>query len=210
MLRCLKGTVLFVEAETAVLEVAGIGFEVLCSRGALDLCRVDREVRLFVALQVQEGGAVLFGFADTLERDLFRRLTGVRGVGGKMALALLRQFPPATIVTALGSSDLATLTRVPGIGKRTAERLCFEMKRYLDDFAGLDGEERLVPSDEGAENFVLEALQSLGFSRSEASQALSAVLKGHGYTAEGSRQVDFGESALLQETLRELNKAQGR
>ena len=208
MLRGFKGTVFSVDAEMAVLEVSGIGFEVLCSRRALDLCRVDEEVRLFVALQVQEGGASLFGFADTLERDLFRRLTGVRGVGGKMALAILRQFPPATIVTALGSSDLATLTRVPGIGKRTAERLCFEMKRHLDDLAGLNGEDLVVPSAGGSDHFVLEALQSLGFSRSEAVRALSSVLKRQ-EDGEG-RQGDSEESALLQETLRELNKAQGR
>jgi Holliday junction DNA helicase RuvA len=205
MLRCLRGTVLFVESEMAVLEAGGLGFEVLCSRRALDLCRIDEEVRLFVVLQIQEGGASLFGFADTLKRDLFRRLTGVRGVGGKMALALLRQFAPSAIISAIASDDLAALTQVPGIGKRTAERLCFEMKRHLEDFTGLGEEGAVSAGPEILDHFVLEALQSLGFGRSEASRALAAVLK----RQEGSAG-DLAESALLQETLRELNKAQGR
>lgn len=209
MLRCLTGTVLFVEPETVVLDVAGLGFEVLCSRRALELCRPGEEVRLYAILQFQEGGASLFGFADLPERDLFRKLTGVKGVGGKMAMALLKELPLSAIIRALGASDLKTLSQVPGIGKRTAERLCFEMKRHLGDFEGILQVED-SPSPPGEDSlFVLEALQSLGFARNEAARALEAVRARNIDGVEGGTS-GTDESVLLHEALRELNKVQGR
>lgn len=205
MLRCITGTVLFVEPDTVVLDVGGLGFEVLCSRRALELCQPGEEVRLYSILQFQEGGASLFGFVDLPERDLFRKLTGVKGVGGKMAMALLKELSFASIIRALGTSDLKTLSQVPGIGKRTAERLCFEMKRHLETFEGILQTVDLPLPPDGVSLFVLEALQSLGFARIEASRALDAV---RNRQSEGAPELD--ESVMLQEALRELNKVQRR
>ncbi len=205
MLRCLKGTVLSVESGIVVLEVGGLGFEVHCSRRALELCQPDCETRLYVFLQIQETGAAVFGFADAVERDLFRCLTAVRGVGGKMALAMLREISPAAVVKAIDTSDTRVLTQVPGVGKKTAERLCFEMKGHLDAFVGLTHSESFPISQDEGGNFVLEALKSLGFGHQEASLALSEIRKRRGLSSDNDV-ADEAQAHLLQEALKELNR----
>lgn len=152
-------------------------------------------------LQLLETGPVLYGFADDTERLLFRKVTAVKGIGAKTALSLLRSLRVGDFVTAIEKSDVSLLSNVPGIGKKTAERLCFELKGKLDEFLFLPGEETKggarAPCD--ISSVVLEALLGLGFTRSEATVGLNrASLRLKDGVAD--------EGLWLQEALRELKK----
>ncbi len=201
MLRSLFGQVLQVENETVVLDVNGLGIEVHCSRRALESCVEGEMTRIQTFLLVNESGISLFGFANDEERRLFLELLAVKGIGGRMAMSLLRAEPPGRLIRAILSSDLETLTRVPGVGKKTAERLCFELReRLAKSFPAFtrDGTEP-APSPAGSE--VLEALVGLGFSRHEAAAAVHTVLS----------QADNGarEEEILESALRLLNRIRG-
>lgn len=202
MLRRLRGRVLE-KADSVIVDVNGLGLEVFCSRRCEERCCVDEEIEMDVVLQLPETGPILFGFADGRERQLFRTLLSVKGIGGKIALSLLRSLAMEDFVRALQSGDVALLSRVPGVGKKTAERLCFELKGKLADFEDVSGEEgarcREAPYPDVV-SVVLEALLGLGFGRSEASVALNRA----SLRIEAEKMT---ESLLLQESLRELRKS---
>ncbi|HOV28498.1 MAG TPA: Holliday junction branch migration protein RuvA [Synergistales bacterium] len=201
MLRSLFGQVIQVEDETVVLDVNGLGIEVHCSRRALESCVEGEMTRIQTFLLVNESGISLFGFANDEERRLFLELLAVKGIGGRMAMSLLRAEPPGRLIRAILSSDLETLTRVPGVGKKTAERLCFELReRLAKSFPSFtrDGAE---PASSPAGSEVLEALVGLGFSRHEAAAAVRTALS----------QADSGarEEEILESALRLLNRIRG-
>lgn len=201
MLRSLYGQVLQVQDDVVVLEASGLGFEIQCSRRAAESCVEGDMARVQTFLLVNESGISIFGFADDEERRLFLELLAVKGVGGRMAMTLLRADAPQVLIKAILSSDMAMLTRIPGIGRKTAERLCFELKdRLSKDFPILSG--ALAGSfQQLGGNEVIEALLGLGFSRSEASGAVRSALAQAG---EGAREEEILESAL-----RLLNRIKG-
>ena len=201
MLRSLYGQVLQVQEDVVVLEASGLGFEIQCSRRAAESCVEGDMARIQTFLLVNESGISIFGFADDEERRLFLELLAVKGVGGRMAMTLLRADAPQVLVKAILSSDMAMLTRIPGIGRKTAERLCFELKdRLSKDFPILSGAVA-GPFQQLGGNEVIEALLGLGFSRSEASGAVRSALVQAG---EGAREEEILESAL-----RLLNRIKG-
>jgi len=193
MLRSLYGQVLQVQEDVVVLEASGLGFEIQCSRRAAESCVEGDMARVQTFLLVNESGISIFGFADDEERRLFLELLAVKGVGGRMAMTLLRADAPQVLIKAILSSDMAMLTRIPGIGRKTAERLCFELKdRLSKDFPILSGAVAGSFQQLGG-NEVIEALLGLGFSRSEASGAVRSALAQAG---EGAREEEILESAL--------------
>ena len=201
MLRSLYGQVLQVEDNIVVLEASGLGFEIQCSRRATESCAEGETTRIQTFLLVNESGISIFGFADDEERRLFLELLAVKGVGGRMAMTLLRADAPQALIRAILSSDMAMLTRIPGIGRKSAERLCFELKdRLSKDFPVLSGGATGASQQFGG-NEVIEALLGLGFSRSEASGAVRSALVQAG---EGAREEEVLESAL-----RLLNRIRG-
>jgi Holliday junction DNA helicase RuvA len=201
MLRNLYGQVLQVRDGIVVLDVNGLGFEAHCSRRAAEACVEGEMARIQTYLLVSESGPSLFGFADDEERRLFLELLAVKGVGGRMAMTLLRAEIPQVLVKAIVSSDLGILTHIPGIGRKTAERLCFELRERLSkDFPALSGGSA-EPMRSPAGNEVVEALVGLGFSRPEASGAVRTAMAQSG---EGSREEEILESAL-----RLLNRIRG-
>ncbi len=201
MLRSIYGQVLRVQDETVVLDVNGLGLEVHCSRRAAEACVEGEMARIQTYLLVNESGISLFGFVDDEERRLFLELLAVKGVGGRMAMSLLRAEAPRALVKAILSSDMGTLTRIPGVGRKTAERLCFELReRLARDFPVLSGEGiELNPTLTG--NEVLDALVGLGFSRPEASGAVRAAMAQAGESAR--------EEEILESALRLLNRIRG-
>lgn len=202
MLRRLRGRVLE-KTDSVIVDVNGLGLEVFCSRRCEERCRVDEEIEMDVVLQLPETGPILFGFADGRERQFFRTLLSVKGIGGKIALSLLRSSTIEDLVRALQRGDVPLLSRIPGVGKKTAERLCFELKGKLaafEDSAGGEGAHRREVPYPDVVSVVLEALLGLGFGRSEAAVALNRA----------SLRLENGtmtESLLLQESLRELRKS---
>ena len=119
--------------EGVILDVNGLGFDILCSGSALRLCEEKEVVRLTTYLQITDNGASLFGFSCEQERNIFLKLITVKGVGGRVGLAILRSLNPSQVIRAVATSDLDTFLQVPGVGKKTAERLCFELKRHITD-----------------------------------------------------------------------------
>lgn len=131
MLRFLSGKVHSVFENLVVLNVGGFGFELPCTGRGAALCTEGEPATLVTYLQFSEAGPTLFGFADERERALFLKLTTVKGVGGKMAMNILKAAPPERIVSWILSSDVNSMVKIPGIGRKTAERLCFEMRPHL-------------------------------------------------------------------------------
>ena len=201
MIRLLRGKVIDILENILILDVNGLGFEVLCSRSVLTQCRTGEEAVIVTSLQISESGAVIYGFNSEREREFFTRLTGVKGVGGRSAIAILSELSLDEIINAVSSADVNAFTRVPGIGKKTAERLCFELKNVtaLKVITGESDSSREIKSSGHAES-VIDALISLGFTRSDSGRVINLLRAAHG---EGFN--SLSEEDLLRLALRELH-----
>lgn len=200
MIRALSGKVLDVQGSIVILDVSGIGFEVLCSRAVLNSCNPGEDARIITSLHISESGAVIYGFVSEREREIFQRVTSVKGVGGRTGIAILSELSIDEIVNAVSSADVAAFMRVSGIGKKTAERLCFELK----NIASLKsiGEEESAPKTSGGNvEAVIDALLSLGFSRADAGGVINLLRAAH---AEDFN--NLTDEDLLRLALRELHK----
>lgn len=152
-----------------VVMASGVGYEALVPVSTFDrLPEIGAEVRLLTRLQMRDDALVLFGFATAGERDLFDKLVTVTGVGPKLALTVLSALSPTDVVTAIATEDVATLTTVPGIGKKVAGRIILDLKDSL-------GTDVLSGGAQGPLAEVREALLSLGLSPDEARTALAGL-----------------------------------
>jgi Holliday junction DNA helicase RuvA len=166
----LTGTLAARGADAVVLDVGGIGYEVALSpRHLAELPSLGTEMELHTHLHVREDQLALFGFPSPDERDLFRVLLGASGVGPKVALAILATLPPPALRRAVLAEDTATLTTVPGIGPRTAQRLVIDLRARLDL---PDGE---LPGGSSVLAEVRSALEGLGYQAAEIREALSGL-----------------------------------
>jgi holliday junction DNA helicase RuvA len=171
-----RGLVLSVELDHAVIEVGGcVGLAVFAVPATLASLRRGEQVQLATSLVVREDSLTLYGFADTAARELFVLLQTVSGVGPRLALAMLAVLEPDVLRTALAQGDLTALTRVPGIGRKGAERLVVELRDKVGALAcAASG-----PAARGGgalRTQVTEALVGLGFAARQAEQAVDAVL----------------------------------
>jgi holliday junction DNA helicase RuvA len=170
-----RGEVLSVELDHAVVEVGGVGLAVHAVPATLATLRRGDHARLATSLVVREDSLTLYGFADGAARELFVLLQTVSGVGPRLALAMLAVLEPDTLRTALAEGDLTVLTRVPGIGRKGAERLVVELR----DKVGVRAPAASGPAASGASAVrtqVTEALAGLGFPARQAEQAVETVL----------------------------------
>ena len=162
----IRGNVEQVLADRAVVEAAGVGYELLCSGETLKRLTAGREARLYAHLYLAEGVMALYGFYDTAERDMFRRLIGVTRVGPKVALSVLSLLTPADVAAAVATQNAAAFARVPGMGKKTAERVLLELREKVAEAAPAGGEIRAE---------AVAALVSHGYDGLSASRAVAAV-----------------------------------
>lgn len=172
------------EGEAIVMTAAGLGMRLMCSMNTLSaLPQSGSDCALYTHMNVREDAMELYGFLKREERDMFRRLISVSGVGAKMALAVLGSMPLSDLRLALLTGDAAALSRAPGIGKKTAQRLSLELKDKLaqdalDGASELDGFVLAPSADAPAQDAVGEAmlaLKSLGYTPQEAANALKGV-----------------------------------
>ena len=172
------------EGEAIVMTAAGLGMRLMCSMNTLGaLPQSGSDCTLYTHMNVREDAMELYGFLKREERDMFRRLISVSGVGAKMALAVLGSMPLSDLRLALLTGDAAALSRAPGIGKKTAQRLSLELKDKLaqdalDGVSELDGFVLAPSADAPAQDAVGEAmlaLKSLGYTPQEAANALKGV-----------------------------------
>ena len=178
MIASVHGRVAAVGPDGAVVEVGGVGLAVSCSPGTLARLRVGDDARLSTSLVVREDSLTLYGFADDDERSLFELLQTANGVGPKLAQTILGVYPPREVRRAIGTSDYAALVKVPGLGRKGAEKIVVELRDRIGSFDGSDG-----PSGDVAgvtaiapwKDQVMHALAGLGFTGREAAEALETV-----------------------------------
>ncbi|OTG91059.1 Holliday junction branch migration protein RuvA [Acinetobacter sp. ANC 3813] len=200
MIGCLIGEVLALEISTVLLNVNGVGYEVDTPLSTFCQLQKGQKVTLWTHLVVREDAQLLFGFANAQEKTIFRTLLKVNGVGPKMALAILSTLSIEMLIHTVENEDVNTLVKVPGVGKKTAERLMIELR---DRFKAMSS--GTAPSNSTAEQIqftgnsaVAEAeaaLQSLGYKPAEAQKLVNAA-KG-----------DFTEASdIIRAALKSMNK----
>lgn len=169
MIARLSGVVVAQTTDAVIVDVHGVGYEVHLSRPLLAQQVDGAPVTLYTSFIVREDAHTLYGFDSLAQRALFLQLIGVTGIGPKVALSLLSSLSDADLRQAVAAGDVARLSKVPGIGKKTAERLILEMKGKLD----LRGVATSPVSSRDSD--VLDVLQGLGYSAAEANAAVSAI-----------------------------------
>jgi Holliday junction DNA helicase RuvA len=196
------GRVAAVGPDGAVVEVGGVGLAVSCTPGVLARLRLGEPARLSTSLVVREDSLTLYGFADDDERSLFELLQTASGVGPRLAQAVLAVHPPNEVRRAVASADLAALTRVPGIGKKGAERLVLELRDRLggpEPGTAASGALTAITPVAPWREQVRHALVGLGWTAREAEDAVTAV--------EPDAEAGADLPALLRAALRSLGPA---
>jgi holliday junction DNA helicase RuvA len=177
----LRGRVLRKTPQEVVIDVGGVGYRVAIPVSTF--YRVGEEgdeLSLRIHTQVREDTLALFGFLTGAEQDVFERLISVAGVGPKLAVGILSGIEVTDFVTALRSNDLARLTRIPGVGKKTAERLVLELKDKLPAILSAEPAAEAPVADASPRDDLLSALGNLGYSRPEVERAVDRALAADG------------------------------
>ncbi|WP_294159717.1 Holliday junction branch migration protein RuvA [uncultured Selenomonas sp.] len=178
MIGFLRGTVASLKADTCLLDVHGVGYRVSISDATRRELAQGREAQLFTYLSVREDALQLYGFRTEQEYDMFLVLIGISGIGPKVALGILSSITVSRLATAITNEQTSVLTKLPGIGKKSAERLILELKDKLA-FASAKDAELTLTSDVPVGNTILEeasaALTALGFAQNEILVALRGV-----------------------------------
>jgi Holliday junction DNA helicase RuvA len=192
----LRGRILEKQPNRIVVDVGGVGYDVLVPLSTFyGLGEAGTEIVLRIHTHVREEALALYGFGTRLEQDLFERLIGVSGIGPKVALAVLSGIEPEELVRAIERADLARLTAIPGVGKKTAERIVVELKDRLPRTASVPAHGALEEDSPMIKDDVLSALINLGYHRPLAEKAVDAAVR-------TTRGVDFERT--LKQALREL------
>lgn len=176
MISSIRGEVLAVELDHAVVEVGGVGMAVLATPATLATLRRGEQARLHTTLVVREDSLTLYGFADVESRELFGQLQTVSGIGPRLALAALAVLDPDALRTAISEGRTTLLTQVPGIGKKGAERLTLELRDKIVTTAAVpqDGQAQSQPAA-AMRSDVVDALVGLGFASKQAEQTVEKV-----------------------------------
>jgi holliday junction DNA helicase RuvA len=197
MIGWLRGRLVSEEPNGAVLlDVGGVGYEVMVAAGVLGRARgTNEQLELFVHTHVREDALDLFGFASETERRVFRMLLTIPNVGPKTALGVLSALSVSELERAVRAGDLARLSKVPGIGKKTAERLVLELKDKLSGMSGDDAVAGTRPVTSDARGRLLSALTNMGYRAAEAEKAVASL---------GAKVESAPLGELLKEALAEL------
>jgi Holliday junction DNA helicase RuvA len=197
MIAFLKGRLLEKHPNRITIDVSGVGYDVAVPLSTFyTLGEPGADVALRIHTHVREDALALFGFASPLEQLLFERLIAIGGIGPRLALAVLSGIEPAELVRAVRGQDTARLTAIPGVGKKTAERIGLELKDRLPPGLATTGVEAPSP-DEGVRGDLRSALVNLGYQRAAAEKAIDRVLA-------RARDASFEDS--LREVLKTLTR----
>ncbi len=193
MIGYLSGIILESDLHSTIINVNGVGYEVAIPLSTFDMLpTIGNKCELFIQTIVREDAIALYGFATKNEKNLFNLLINVSGIGGKLALAVLSALPVENFVGAINSGNLAMLSKISGVGKRTAERLIVELKGKLDDFSV-----SLLPSNRVFDD-ALTALVQLGYKRDTTAKFLQDIAL--------SCEEDYSVEELIKITLQKLLK----
>jgi Holliday junction DNA helicase RuvA len=174
----LRGRILEKHPNRIVVDVNGVGYEVFVPLSTFyGLGEAGGEIALRVHTHVREDALALYGFATLLEQNLFERLIGIGGIGPKLALAVLSGIEPVELMRAIERSDVARLTAIPGVGKKTSERIVLELKDRLPRVQVPAAAGDVAPAASTVRDDVLSALLNLGYHRPLAEKAVAAAIK---------------------------------
>jgi len=207
MIASVRGSVLHVGLDRVVVEVGGVGMLVHTTPGTAASVRRGQEAGLSTTLVVREDSLTLYGFGNDDERDMFEQVQTVSGVGPRLALAMLSVMPPDRIRAAISGSDVAALTKVPGIGKKGAERMVLELRDKIGVPSAVAGAPAAAPAPVWRDQ-VTEALVGLGWSGKQAEDAVRRVADGAGLDGAGRDGAGAtpNVSEMLRAALRELGR----
>lgn len=203
MIASLRGTVLSVGLNSAVIECGGVGYAILATPQTLAEMHKGQERHIFTQMVVREDATVLYGFADTASRDIFNTLQSVSGLGPKLALAALSVYTPEDLATRISTSDVKGLQKIPGVGKRMAERMVVDLKDKVNLYAAAPSatndtvSSAASPATSLVTESVVEALTGLGFTAAQADKAVATVI---------ANQPDASTSEALRAALKVLGK----
>jgi len=205
MIASLKGELIHKSSDKVIVDVNGVGYEVFLSSASLQkMPPTGEEVFLHIHTSVREDSLTLFGFADMEEKEMFLLLINVSGVGPKLALTILSGIRPDALSRAISTRDIGRLTTISGVGKKTAERLCLDLRDKVGFMLTLDeheaGETATDAGDHTTTADVISALVNLGYPSVRAHQALAVVRKRMAPDKFSALRVED----LLRETLRSL------
>lgn len=180
MLYSVRGKLIAIESNAAVVECGGVGYMCQTTMNTLKAVKLNTEVTLYTYLNVREDAVDLFGFATKAELETFKNLISVSGVGPKAGLAVLSELSPEQVAMAIASDDLKTITRAQGIGKKIAQRIVLELKDKLAKAANEDSSfaqaaQNSVNVSTGNVPKAIEALGVLGYSPSDVSPVLATL-----------------------------------
>jgi Holliday junction DNA helicase RuvA len=196
MIAKLTGRIDALEADRCIIDVNGVGYLVQASTRTLSALQDGAVASVLIETQVREDAIQLFGFAESAERDWFRLLTTVQGVGARVALGILSALSPRDLIAAIQTADRASLTRAPGVGPKLAVRLLTELRDKAGAMPVGVGFSAIVPPPTGGAADAISALLNLGYRRPEAQAAVAKVLDRQG---EGA-----AVGQLIREALQEL------
>ncbi|WP_062230835.1 Holliday junction branch migration protein RuvA [Aureimonas sp. N4] len=204
MIGKLKGTVDEADEESVTVDVHGVGYVAFCgARTLAQLPGCGEAAELFIETYVREDMIRLYGFASKAEREWFRLLQSVQGVGAKVALAVVGTLTPGDLANAVALQDRATVARAPGVGPKVAARIVAELKDKVPAFPGAAGEESLGLKREIGEGVApapvadaVSALVNLGYSREQAASAIATALREAGEGAASTALIRLGLKAL--------------
>ncbi len=197
MIGKLTGRIDQIEDGRCLIDVGGVGYVVQASSRTLSaLPQPPAQAALLIETHVREDAILLYGFADPAERDWFRLLTTVQGVGAKVALGILSAMSPRELVTAIAASDRAGMTRAPGVGPKLAVRILSELREKAGAMPVGSGFVPAASLPKGVAEDVLSALLNLGYRRQEAQPAVTRVIERLGE--------DAGLDAVIRDSLKEL------
>ena len=203
MIAHLRGSILEKHPNRIVIDVNGVGYDVFVPLSTFyGLGEPGAAIALRIHTHVREDALLLYGFATLLEQELFERLIGVSGIGAKVALSVLSGIEPQEFISAIERSDLARLTAIPGVGKKTAERIVLELKDRLPraPAAEATGGAAAAPEAPILRDDVVSALVNLGYHRPLAEKAAEAAIATIGSSP------DAGFERVLRQALREVAK----
>ncbi|NYI47616.1 Holliday junction DNA helicase RuvA [Nocardioides aromaticivorans] len=199
MIAFVRGNVAAVTLSSAIVEVGGVGLELMCTPGTIAQLRTGRQATLPTSMVVREDSLTLYGFADEEEKAIFELVQTASGVGPKVAQSIIAVLSPDGVRTAIATEDVKTLTKVPGIGQKGAQRIILELKDRIGAPIGATGGGAPVAAAAWRDQ-VHQGLVGLGYNAKDAEKAVDAV----------ADQADAGSpdvGALLRAALRSLSKA---
>jgi Holliday junction DNA helicase RuvA len=175
MITQLAGQLIEKNPTNIIVDCGGVGYFVNISLHTFGLIKNEERVKIFTHLQVREDAHILFGFAEKAEREVFRLLIGVSGIGASTARTMLSSLTPQQVTEAISQGDVATIQSVKGIGLKTAQRVIIDLKDKILNVVGLD--EVLLSQGNTQKEEALSALETLGYTRKQSDKVVAGILK---------------------------------